>query len=163
MFLLSVAHFFSCGATQYSLLCVSVFVCVCVCLFSVFAMQYHSKKLVFLQSVQCTKYLYSEQQKMSSAGRYRVCMHTLYTVQLNCRSSWSPWAGLLTRQTQGRTINPKPYNRVARSLRTSEALIHLRENPQAFPSWVALGGPPWPMVSYDLSLQKTSHNWQRLK
>ena len=43
--------FFSCGATLYSLLCVCVFVC----LFSVFAMKYLSKKLVLLESVQCLK------------------------------------------------------------------------------------------------------------
>ena len=42
-------------------------------------------------------------------------------------------AGLLSRQTQGRTIDPKPYNQLARSLRTSETLIHLRKKSPGFP------------------------------
>ena len=150
--------------------CVSVCLSVCVSVCPRFLLWN-----IFLKNWFCYK-VYSVQNNCTVDGKTKcsavqctvrcVCStaaYTLYTVQLNCRSSRSPWAGLLSRRTQGRTINPKPYNRVARSLRTSEALIHLRKNPQAFPSWVALGGPPWPMVSYDLSLRKTGHNWQRIK
>ena len=65
-----------------------------------------------------------------------------------------PRGGQLTRSPT--TGWPGPLGRVRPSFTWGK-------NPQAFPSWVALGGPPWPMVSYDLSLRKTGHNWQRIK
>ena len=154
---------FSCGATLYSLLCVCLSVCLCVCQ-SVLGFCYEISfyKTGFVRKCTVFKIIvqWTEKQSVQLYGAEWVCStaaYTLYTVQLNCRSSRSPWAGLLSRRTQGRTINPKPYNRVARSLRTSEALIHLRKKSPGFPELGCsrrtplANGQLWPVTSKDRS------------
>ena len=117
--------------------------CVCVCLSVCQSVLGFCYEISFYKTgfvTKCTVYKiivqWKAKQSVQLFSAEWVCStaaYTLYTVQLNCRSSRSPWAGLLSRRTQRRTINPKPYNRVARSLRTSEALIHLRKKSPGFP------------------------------
>ena len=82
---------------------------------------------------------WTAKQSVQLYGAEWVCStaaYTLYTIQLNCRTAEAvdpPELDCCPDGPRGRTINPKPYNRVARSHRTSEALIHLRKKSPGFP------------------------------
>ena len=88
-----------------------------------------------IQFVHCTMYNQTFVHCVQLNFCEEVQLYSVHTTQLDWKFSFSPWAELVSRRTQRRTVNPLPYSGVAGSLGTSEAPIHLRNILRLSQAW----------------------------